>query len=255
MTSRLPFVCGNWKMNKTVAEAAALIDALLPNVEPLAGVEIGIAPTFTALSSASKRLSGTKLALCAQNCHHEAQGAFTGEISAPMLKEIGVRYVIIGHSERRQYFGETNEGCAKKITAALVAGMRAIYCLGETLAEREANRTLAVVTEQFNVGLAGFVADRIADLVVAYEPVWAIGTGRTATPDQAQEVHAHLRKLCSDRFGPEAADHLRIQYGGSVNAENAKDLFSQADIDGGLIGGASLKADTFTAICKAAMQA
>jgi triosephosphate isomerase (TIM) len=253
MTSRIPFVCGNWKMNKTVGEAVALLDVLLPNLEGLAGVEIGVAPVFTALHAASKRLTGSKVVLCAQNCHHESSGAFTGEIAPPMLKEVGVRYVIIGHSERRTYFGETNEGCAKKIAAALVAGMRAIYCLGETLAEREANQTLAVVTEQFNAGLAGFQADRISDLVVAYEPVWAIGTGRTATPAQAQEVHAHLRKLCGDRFGPEAADGLRIQYGGSVNAENARDLFGQPDIDGGLIGGASLKAETFSAICKAAM--
>jgi triosephosphate isomerase len=239
-------------MHKTIAEAVALCDALLPNVEPLAGVEVGVAPPFTALHAVNKRLTGTKIALAAQNCHHETQGAYTGEVSASMLKEIGVRYVIIGHSERRTLFGETNESCAKKIIAALNAGMRVIYCLGETLAQRESNQTLQVVTEQFSVGLAGFMPERISDLVVAYEPVWAIGTGRTATPAQAQEVHAHVRSLCGERLGPEAADQLRIQYGGSVNAENARDLFGQPDIDGGLIGGASLKADTFSAICKAA---
>jgi triosephosphate isomerase len=254
MSARVPFVCGNWKMHKTVGEAVALVDALLPNVEQLAGVEVGVAPPFTALHAVSKRLTGSKIALCAQSCHQESQGAYTGEVSAPMLREVGVRYVIIGHSERRTYFGETNETCAKKIAAALGAGMRAIYCLGETLAQRESNQTLQVVSEQFAVGLAGFSADRITELVVAYEPVWAIGTGRTATPAQAQEVHAHLRRLCGERFGPEAADKLRIQYGGSVNDQNARDLFGQPDIDGGLIGGASLKADAFTAICKAAGQ-
>jgi triosephosphate isomerase len=255
MSARVPFVCGNWKMHKTVSETVALIDALLPNIEPLAGVEVGVAPPFTSLHAASKRLGGSKIALSAQNCHHETQGAYTGEISAAMLREVGVRYVIIGHSERRTYFGETNDGCAKKIGAALNAGMRVIYCLGETLAQREANQTLAVVTEQFKVGLAGFSADRISDLVVAYEPVWAIGTGRTATPAQAQEVHAHLRRLCGETLGEKAAEKLRIQYGGSVNDQNARDLFGQPDIDGGLIGGAALKADSFTAICKAAQKA
>src|SRR5688572_2799299 len=173
MSARVPFVCGNWKMHKTVSETVALLDALLPNIEPLAGVEVGVSPPFTSLHAASKRLVGSKIALAAQNCHGESQGAYTGEVSAPMLKEIGARYVILGHSERRTYFGETNEGCAKKIGAVLNAGMRVIYCLGETLQQREANETIRVVTEQFTVGLAGFSADRIADLVVAYEPVWA----------------------------------------------------------------------------------
>ncbi len=249
---RIPFVCGNWKMHKTVGEAVALVDALMPSLEPLAGVEVAVAPPFTALHAVGKRLTGTKLALAAQNCHHETQGAYTGEVSAAMLKEVGTRYVIIGHSERRTSFGETNESCAKKIHAVLSAGLRVIYCLGETLEEREKNQTLAVVSAQLEVGLGGLGPDRVPDLVVAYEPVWAIGTGRTATPAQAQEVHAHLRARLAALFGAEGAGQLRIQYGGSMNAENARDLLGQPDIDGGLIGGASLKPDAFSAICRAA---
>lgn len=252
MTNRVPFICGNWKMHKTVGEAVELVDALMPAVASLSGVEIGVAPPFTALHPVSKRLTNSKIALAAQNCHFEREGAYTGEVSVGMLKDVGVRYAIIGHSERRTLFGETDEGCAKKVNAALGAGLRVIYCLGETLEERESNRTIDVVTRQFKVGLAGISADQVPDVVVAYEPVWAIGTGKTATPAQAQEVHAHLRKLCGELLGAKSAEGLRIQYGGSMKPDNAKDLLSQPDIDGGLIGGASLKADAFAAICNAA---
>jgi triosephosphate isomerase len=254
MNRRIPFVCGNWKMHKTVSEALALIDALSAAVEALHGVEVGVAPPFTALHASGKRLTGSKIALASQNCHFETQGAYTGEVSVPMLRDVGVRYAIIGHSERRQLFGETSEACAKKIDAALAGGLRAIYCVGETLAEREAGKTFDIVTRQLEVGLAGVGADRITDVVVAYEPVWAIGTGKTATPAQAQEVHAHLRRVAEKSLGEGGAAQLRIQYGGSVKPENARDLFSQEDVDGGLIGGASLTPDAFLGICRAATQ-
>ncbi|MCK6547257.1 triose-phosphate isomerase [Myxococcota bacterium] len=251
--NRVPFVCGNWKMHNTIGDAVALVDALLPHVESLAGVEIGIAPAFTALHAVSKRLTGSKVRLASQNVHFEAQGAYTGEISVAMLKDVGCDYAIIGHSERRTLFGESDEGCGKKVGAALKGGLRAILCVGETLAERDANKTLEVVTRQLVAGLAEVTPERATDVVVAYEPVWAIGTGRTATPAQAEEVHAHLRKVLTDKLGAELAEQLRLQYGGSVKADNARDLFLQPNIDGGLIGGAALKADSFAAICKAAV--
>ncbi len=249
---RTPFVAGNWKMHKTVGESLALVDELLARTEVLAGVEVGIAPTFTALHAVGKRIANTKLRLCAQNVHFEAQGAFTGEISPAMLADLGVRYVIIGHSERRTLFGETDGACQKKVGAVIRAGMRALLCVGETLAERDAGKTLDVVTHQLLEGLGEVSAEQSAEVVIAYEPVWAIGTGRTATPAQAQDVHAHLRQSLAGKFGPAFADAVRIQYGGSVKPENAVELFGQADIDGGLIGGAALKADTFTAIASAA---
>lgn len=249
---RTPFVAGNWKMHKTVGESLALVDELLARTEVLAGVEVGIAPTFTALHAVGKRIANTKLRLCAQNVHFEAQGAFTGEISPAMLADLGVRYVIIGHSERRTLFGETDGACQKKVGAVIRAGMRALLCVGETLAERDAGKTLDVVTRQLVEGLGEVSAEQSAEVVVAYEPVWAIGTGRTATPAQAQDVHAHLRKTLAGKFGQAFADAVRIQYGGSVKPENAAELFGQADIDGGLIGGASLKAEGFVAIAAAA---
>lgn len=250
--NRVPFVCGNWKMHNTIGDAVALVDSLLPHVESLAGVEIGIAPAFTALHTVSKRLTGSKVRLASQNVHFEAQGAYTGEISVAMLKDVGCDYAIIGHSERRTLFGETDEGCAKKVGASLKGGLRAILCVGETLAERDGNQTLDVVTRQLLAGLSEVTAERATDVVIAYEPVWAIGTGRTATPAQAEEVHAHLRKVLTDKFGAELAEQLRLQYGGSMKPDNARDLLLQPNIDGGLIGGAALKADTFAAICKAA---
>jgi triosephosphate isomerase len=249
---RVPFVCGNWKMHNTVTESLELIDAISPVAESLAGVEIGVAPPFTALFAAGKRIGNSKVRLAAQNVYYEAQGAFTGEISVAMLKDVGCRYAIIGHSERRQLFGETDQACGKKVGAVLKAGLRAILCVGETLAERQAQKTLEVVTRQLGAGLAEVTPERASEVVIAYEPVWAIGTGQTATPAQAQEVHAHLRAELGRRLGAAAEEAMRIQYGGSVKPENARDLFGQPDIDGGLIGGASLKAASFLDICRAA---
>ncbi|MCC7381256.1 MAG: triose-phosphate isomerase [Deltaproteobacteria bacterium] len=249
---RVPFVAGNWKMHKTVGESLELVDQLTAGTENIGAVEIGIAPPFTALHAVSKRITGTKLRLCAQNVHFETQGAFTGEISVAMLKDVGCHYGIVGHSERRSLFGETDEGCGRKVGALLRGGLRAILCVGETLAERDGGRTLDVVTRQLEAGLAEVTADHATDVVIAYEPVWAIGTGRNATPAQAEEVHAHLRRVLEKKLGAGAAEAMRIQYGGSVKADNARDLFTQANVDGGLIGGASLKADSFLAIANAA---
>lgn len=249
---RVPFVAGNWKMHKTVGESLELVDQLTAGTENIGAVEIGIAPPFTALHAVSKRITGTKLRLCAQNVHFESQGAFTGEISVAMLKDVGCHYGIVGHSERRTLFGETDEGCGRKVGALLRGGLRAILCVGETLGERDGGRTLDVVTRQLEAGLAEVTADHATDVVIAYEPVWAIGTGRNATPAQAEEVHAHLRRVLEKKLGAGAAEAMRIQYGGSVKADNARDLFTQANVDGGLIGGASLKADSFLAIANAA---
>jgi triosephosphate isomerase len=239
-------------MHNTIGEAVALVDKLIPLIEPLANVEVGVAPAFTALSLVDKRITGTKIRLTAQNVYFETQGAFTAEVSVAMVKDVGCRYAIIGHSERRTLFGETDEGCRRKVGAVLAGGLRPILCVGETLKERDQNETLSVVTRQLTVGLQDVTAEAAPEVVVAYEPVWAIGTGRTATPNQAEEIHAHLRKLLTDKYGS-VAERVRIQYGGSVKPENARDLFIQPNIDGGLIGGASLKADGFAAICKAAM--
>lgn len=249
---RTPFIAGNWKMHKTVGESLALVDELLARTEVLAGVEVGIAPPFTALHAVGKRIANTKLRLCAQHVHFEAQGAFTGEVSVAMLADVGVRYVLVGHSERRTLFGETDAACQKKVGAILRGGLRPILCVGETLAERDGGKTLAVVSHQLLEGLAEVGAEQGPEVVIAYEPVWAIGTGRTASPAQAEEVHAHLRQTLAGRFGAGFAEVVRIQYGGSVKPENAAELFGQANIDGGLIGGASLKAEGFVAIAAAA---
>jgi triosephosphate isomerase len=212
---------------------------------------VAIAPPFTALHPVSKALEDSNIALAAQNCHASDSGAFTGEIAAPMLKEVGCSYVILGHSERRQLFGETDAGVNRKTAAVLKAGMLPIICVGETLDEREGNKTLAVVEAQVKGCLAGFGAAEGAKFVIAYEPVWAIGTGKVATTRQAQEVHAHIRALLTGLWGSEAAGQVRIQYGGSVKPDNAAELLSQPDIDGALVGGASLKATDFAAIVKA----
>ncbi len=250
--SRRCFVCGNWKMNKTATETAALLRDLRGAVSMVRDrVEIAVAPPFTALDRAAKALEGSNIALAAQNCHAEASGAFTGEVSADMLKDLGVQYVILGHSERRQLFGETDDGVNKKVGAVLKAGMLPIVCVGETLQEREAGRTLDVVSTQVRGSLKGFSAADGARFVVAYEPVWAIGTGKTATSRQAQEVHAHIRGLLTELWGGDAAGQVRIQYGGSVKPDNAGELLGQADIDGALVGGASLKVADFSAIVKA----
>jgi triosephosphate isomerase len=256
---RTPFVVGNWKLHKTVAESLALVTELKNQLGAVKGVAVGVAPVFTAIHSVARRLEGSSIATCGQDCHWEARGAWTGEVSPDLLADAGASWVIIGHSERRQFFGETNEGVARKTSAALAAGLGAIVCIGESLAERDAGRTLAVVDDHLGA-LAGteamieatIDAASTARLVIAYEPVWAIGTGRTATPAQAQEVHAHIRKWLAERIGAGAADAIRIQYGGSVKPGNAEALMAEADIDGALVGGASLEAADFVAIVKAA---
>jgi triosephosphate isomerase len=249
---RRKIVAGNWKMNKTVPEAQALVRELRGMVSVLRDkVEIVLAPPFVALHPVAKAIEDSNLKLAAQNCHWEASGAFTGEVSAPMLKELGCTYVILGHSERRQFFGETDETVNKRAQAVLKAGLLPILCVGETLAEREAGRTLEVVERQVKGGLAGFGAGDVARFVLAYEPVWAIGTGRTATTAQAQEVHAAIRAQLARLYEGGTAEQVRIQYGGSVKPDNAAELLGQKDVDGALVGGASLKAGDFAAIVKA----
>ncbi|MDX9867238.1 MAG: triose-phosphate isomerase [Kiritimatiellia bacterium] len=247
---RKKIVAGNWKMNKTASEAAALIEGIRKETEGVSAVEIVVCPPFTDLKDAAAACAGSNVMLGAQNVHWEASGAFTGEISASMLKDLGVRYVIIGHSERRQYFGETDETVNRRTRAALTAGLIPIVCVGETLAERDAGQMESVVVRQTKAGLADLGGD-LGRVVIAYEPVWAIGTGRTATPAQAQEVHALIRRTLAEIGGGDVANTIRIQYGGSMKPENAKELMSQPDIDGGLIGGAALKADSFAAIIRA----
>jgi triosephosphate isomerase len=250
---RTPFVVGNWKLNKTISEALALVTELKNQLGAVKGVAVGVAPPFTALSAVSKRLEGSSVATCSQDCFWENSGAFTGTISAPLLVDAGCTWAIVGHSERRQFFGDTNESVGRKARAALAGGLGAIVCVGEMLNERDAGQTLDVVDGQLAGGLDGIDAAVAAQrIVIAYEPVWAIGTGRTATPAQAQEVHAHIRKRLVDRFGAQTAAAIRIQYGGSVKASNAEALMSEADIDGALVGGASLEAADFVAIVKAA---
>jgi len=249
--NRKPILAGNWKMYKRGGEAAALAKELVALVAG-AQAEVVVCPTFTSLAPVAQAIAGSNVQLGAQNVHWEKEGAFTGEISAAMLQELGVKYVVIGHSERRQFFGETNEGVNKRTKAALAAGLRPIVCVGESLAQREAGQTSQVVTDHVMAGLAGLSKDDMLSTVVAYEPVWAIGTGKTASPAQAQEVHALIRSRLEQLFGKETAGTVRIQYGGSVKPDNAKELLGQPDIDGALVGGASLKANDFAAIVKAA---
>jgi triosephosphate isomerase len=252
---RIPFVVGNWKLNKTIAEALALVTELKNQLGAVKGVAIGVAPSFTAIHAVAKRLEGSAIATCAQDCHWEASGAWTGEVSAAQAGDAGATWVIVGHNERRQFFGDTNDIVGKKARAVLAAGLGAIVCVGESLAERDAGETLAIVDAQLASGLVGIDATAADKLVIAYEPVWAIGTGRTATPAQAQEVHAHIRKRLAEHLGADAAEVIRIQYGGSVKPANAVKLLSEADIDGALVGGASLEAADFIAIVKAARPA
>jgi triosephosphate isomerase len=250
---RTPFVVGNWKLNKTIAEALALVTELKNQLGAARGVAVGVAPPFTSLHAVAKRLEGSSIATCAQDCFWESTGAFTGEVSAPFIADAGASWAIVGHSERRQFFGDTNESVGKKARAALAGGLGAIVCVGEMLAERDAGRTLEIVDAQLAGGLEGIDGGVATQrLVIAYEPVWAIGTGRTATPAQAQEVHAHIRKRLTERFGADTANAIRIQYGGSVKASNAEALMAERDIDGALVGGASLEAADFVAIVKAA---
>lgn len=247
---RKPIVAGNWKMNKTATEAAPLAVAVLRETAG-AEAEVVLCPPFTALTAVGSAISGTAVQLGAQNMHWEKEGALTGEISAAMLCDLGCRYVILGHSERRTLFHETDAEVNRKIKAALAAGLTPIVCVGETLTERETNKTEEVIRRQMIDGLAG-LGEMIGRLVIAYEPVWAIGTGRTATPAQAQDVHAFIRRMLREMAGASIAQSVRIQYGGSVKAANAAELFAQPDIDGGLIGGAALEATSFAAIVKAA---
>lgn len=242
---RRPFICGNWKMFKTIPEAVAFIEEAKSLVAGAVDVDVGIGAPATALAAAVAAAKGTNIMVGGQNCYWEKEGAFTGEISVDMLKDIGCSFVIIGHSERRQYFGETNETVNKKVKAALAGGLPVIMCVGETLTEREAGKTNAVVAEQVEIGLGGITAEQMADVVIAYEPVWAIGTGKTPTLAEAEDVHAAIRKLLGDLFGQDVGEATRIQYGGSVKPENIKDFMAQPDIDGALVGGASLKPDSY----------
>ncbi len=244
--ARRKFICGNWKMHKTSAEAVQLVKELREKVKTQA--QVAVAPPFTALAAVKAALRGSAIEMFGQNCHYEKQGAFTGEVSGPMLAEVGCEGVILGHSERRQYFGETDEGVNRKVRAALEARLHPIVCVGETLQEREANRTWEVVSRQVRAAFGDMGSEQIARCTLAYEPVWAIGTGKTATTAQAQEVHGQIRGLLRDLAGPQVAGAVRIQYGGSVKPENAADLLAQPDIDGALVGGASLKADDFARI-------
>ncbi len=249
---RKPIIAGNWKLNKTPHEAIILANELKRDIVDVDGVDIVLCPPFTALADVADVLTETNIALGAQNIFWEDAGAFTGEISAPMLKDLGVAYVIIGHSERRQYFYETNETVNKRLRAALKHGLVPIVCVGENLGERESNKTFDVVKNHCEGSLKGLTEEEVKKIVLAYEPVWAIGTGKTATPQQAQEVHVFIRQLLGKMFDPDVAGSVRIQYGGSVTPDNIVALMSQADIDGALVGGASLKAPSFAAIVKGA---
>ena len=248
---RKAVIAGNWKMNNTPTEAGLLLEALIPGVQG-ADCEVVVCVPFTDLCNVVAKCAGTNVHVGAQNVHFEKSGAYTGEVSADMLVDLGVEYVVIGHSERRQYFAETDETVNKRAKAALAAGLKPIICVGESLAQREQGVTEELVRMQVKIALGGVSAEQLKNVVIAYEPVWAIGTGRTATADQAQEVCAAIRKVVGELYGEDAARGLTVQYGGSMNAENAAELLAKPDVDGGLIGGASLKADQFAVIVDAA---
>lgn len=250
---RKKFVAGNWKMFTTSDTARQLAAAVVRGLGAEQRVAVAVCPPFPYLAAVSEVLKASRIALGAQNCFHEKEGAFTGEVSPAMLVDVGCRYVILGHSERRHKLGETDAFINRKVHAALAAGLEVILCLGETLEERQANQTEKILETQLNGSLAGLDAATLGRVVLAYEPVWAIGTGQNATPEQAQQAHAFIRGRIRQRFGEEAATALPIQYGGSVKPDNAASLFHQADVDGGLIGGASLNADHFLAIVRAAL--
>ena len=247
---RRPIMAGNWKMNKTTAEARDLVGKLIPLIGGIKERDVVLAPPFTALQAVAEAIKGTGVALSAQNLHWEDKGAFTGEISAEMLLDLGCKYVIIGHSERRQYFGETDETVNKRLRQALNKGLLPIVCVGETLKEREAGAANGVIERQVAGALQGVTAAEMAKVIIAYEPVWAIGTGKTATPEQANEIHSFIRIKVQVAYGKEVAGSLRIQYGGSVTPENVSALMSMPDIDGALVGGASLKPESFAALVK-----
>lgn len=252
MSTRKPLIAGNWKLHKTRAESKAFAEGLKAQAASITGADLAVAPVFTSVGAVAETLAGTKVITLGQNMHWEAQGAFTGEVSAPLLKDAGAGGVILGHSERRSLFGEDDAGVLKKLKAALSVGLLPIVCVGETLAEREAGKTLDVVLGQFTSGLEGLSAEELGPTVIAYEPVWAIGTGRTASPDDAQDVHRAIRERAQKALGNAFADRLRILYGGSVKPDNAGELLAKPDIDGALVGGASLALDSFVAIARAA---
>jgi triosephosphate isomerase len=247
---RKPIIAGNWKLFKTTGEAVELINELIPLINGITGTEIIVAPAFTVLDTVKRAIADSGIQLAAQDCFWEEEGAYTGEVSPKMLTDVGCSHVIIGHSERRQFFGETDETVNRKIKAALKAELAAIFCVGETLAEREAEKTFAVMERQITEGLTGVPPADLHRVIIAYEPVWAIGTGKTASEKQAQEVHAFIRDLLAKLYDGSAAEKIRILYGGSVKPDNIKGLMSQPDIDGTLVGGASLKADSFAAIVR-----
>lgn len=255
ISNEKPFIAGNWKMHKTIPEAVEMVKALKEESPQLTDAELVVIPPYTMLSEVKKVIEGSTVQLGAQNIFWEEKGAFTGEISPPMLKDAGCQYVTIGHSERRQYFGETNETVNKKIKAALAHELTPIMCIGESLEEREKGNTMDKVETQINSGLEGLGKDEIRRIVIAYEPIWAIGTGVTATPSQAEEVHSFIRKKLTEKYGNEIASYAIILYGGSVKPANTYSILKENNINGALVGGASLEADSFIQITKEAIKA
>ena len=247
------FIAGNWKMNLSRNECTALASGLAEKIGPEASLDVAVCPPSVYLDAVVGAAAGSAVAVGAQNMYFEEKGAFTGEISAGMLLDIGCQYVILGHSERRHILGETDKDVNHKTLVALEAGLTPIVCVGETIDQRKAGKTLEVIKEQFDGSLAGLTAEQMAVTVIAYEPVWAIGTGEVATPEQAEEVHAYIRKLLTDKFGAQTAESVRIQYGGSVKPSNASELLSQPNVDGALVGGASLKVEDFMGIIDGAL--
>ncbi len=255
LTNAKPFIAGNWKMHKTGAEAEDLVGQLIAMAEDTWEAEVVVIPPFTALDQVQRRLFGSSIQLGAQNMYWEDEGAFTGEISPLMLKEAGCRYAVVGHSERRQFFGETDDTVKQKIKAALNNGLIPLMCIGESLQEREKGATIPKVDRQLEAGLAGLSTEQFGRVIIAYEPIWAIGTGLTATPEQAQEVHAFIRTKLTENYGKEAGSYAIILYGGSVKPANTFSLLKEKDIDGALVGGASLSSESFIGIVKEAIRA
>lgn len=250
---RVPLIAGNWKMHKRIGEAVHTANQLKALTEDVQGVEMVVCPVFTALQAVSKALAGSQIAVGGQNCYLKESGAFTGEVSPQMLLDAGCKWTIIGHSERRQYFHETDELLNQKLRFALSSGLKVMFCIGETLDERQGGKMNEVLTRQVVKGLDGLTEQQCASLAIAYEPVWAIGTGVTATPEQAEEAHGYVRTLVEKQLGATVARSMRIQYGGSVKPDNAAELLKKPDVDGALVGGASLQADSFAAIIRAAL--
>lgn len=250
MAQRKPLIAGNWKMYKTIPEARALVSGLKTNLAGITDREILVCPPFTAVYAVAETLKGSNISVGAQNLHWEKKGAFTGEISPDMVVDAGCKYVVIGHSERRQFFGETDDSVNKKMKAAFAVGLTPIICVGELLAEREGGTTFSVLERQVKIGTVGLTPEQAGALVIAYEPVWAIGTGKTATPQQAEEVHAYIRRLYAQLYSQPTADVIRILYGGSVKPDNVAEIMKQENVDGALVGGASLDIESFTKLVK-----